>query len=118
MPQQQLQCFPSILQASPRFVFGQKALMNSSFAGIVHLVGDARKLHVNACKLQIIIDFVQKIPQGSGVSIPGANQPRQARRELLLDRLLQHRTAHHGAGRKQAKKIAARRFIQIAARLF
>ena len=44
MPQQQLQCFPSILQASPRFVFRQKALMNSPFAGIVYLVSDARKL--------------------------------------------------------------------------
>jgi hypothetical protein len=74
MPQQQLQSFARILQASPRLVLTQKALMNSLFPGIVHLVRDAWKVRVNACKLQIIIDFVQQVSQGCGVSIARPNQ--------------------------------------------
>jgi hypothetical protein len=117
MPQKQLQSFARILQASPRLVFSQKALMNSLFAGIVNLVRDAWKVCIKSRKLQIIIDFVQQIPQGCSIPIPSPNQPREPLWQLLLDCLLQHGTAHHSTCRKQAKKIAARRFIQIAVSL-
>jgi hypothetical protein len=43
------------------FVFGEEALREGALAGVVDLVGDARKAAVDACELEVVIDLVEQV---------------------------------------------------------
>jgi len=112
--EQQLQGLARILQAVPRFIFRQQPPMNRLSPDVVHLVGDTRKPRIEACELKVVVDLVQQIPQRCSIAVAGKNQAGKTRGQLLPDGLFQNRPAHHGAGGKKPKEIAARGFIEIA----
>ena len=73
-PQKQLQRAARALQACPRLIFREQPLMHGFFAGVVHLVGDARKVRIDAGEKQIVVHLVQQVAQSSGVTVAGADQ--------------------------------------------
>ena len=77
-----------------------------------------RKTLIDAGQLQVVIHLVQQVAQRRRIAVAVRTCRAKPRRQLLLDRLLKHRTAHHGASRKQPKKIAASRLVQISVRFF
>jgi len=81
---------------------------------IVDLIGDVGKVAVDPRHLQIVVHLVEQVPQGGRVAVAGPHQPRQRLRELLLDRLFQHRPAHHGAGREETEEVTAGCLIQVS----
>ena len=72
------------------------------------------KVRIDAGEKQIVVHLVEKVAQGGGVAIAGADQAGERGGELLLDGLFEHRTAHDGAGGKETKEIAARGLVEIA----
>ena len=102
------------MQAEAGFVFGEKTLMDGFSSCVVDLVGDAGKVRVNSSELQIVVDFVKQVAEGGGVAIAGADEAGENGRQLLLDGLFKHGTAHDGAGGEEAEEITAGGFIEIA----
>ena len=99
-------------------LFRQKAVVNGSLAGIVNLVGDARKIRIDAGELEVVVDLVEKIAQGGRIAVAGADQASQAGGQFLLDGFFEHRTAHDGAGGKEPEEVAAGGFVEVAVRFF
>ena len=57
---------------------------------------------------------MQQVAECGGVAVPRPDLRASAGRQLLLDCLFQHRTAHDGAGRVKPEEITARGLIEIA----
>jgi len=109
--QQQLQRLAGVLEAEAGLVFREQALMDGFFSGVVHLVGDAGEVGVNAGELEVVVDLKEEIAQSGGVALAGAHQARQRWGQLLLDGLLENRTTHYGARREKAEEVAACSFV-------
>jgi len=61
---------------------------------------------------------VEQVCPSRGVAIAGADEARDLRGELLLDGFFRGRAAHDGAGGKEAVKVAACGFIEVAVGFF
>jgi hypothetical protein len=106
------------LEAEAGFVFREQALMDGLFAGIVHLVGDAREVGVDPGELEVVVHLVEQVAQGCGISVTGANEARQGGGQLLFDCLFENRATHDGAGREKAEEVAAGGLVQVEVRIF
>ena len=93
-------------------------MVDGAFAGVVYLVGDTGEIGVDAGEFQVVVDFVEQVAQGRGVAIAGADEPRELRRQLLLDGFFKDRAAHDGAGGKEAVEVAACGFVEVAVGFF
>ena len=74
MSQQHLQRLAGILQATARFVFREQSLVDGFFADVVDLIGEARKVWIDAGGDQVVIDLVEQIAQRRGIAIAGADE--------------------------------------------
>lgn len=116
--QQELEGVAGGLETLAGFVFREQAVVDGAFACVVDLVGDAGEIGIDAGEFQVVVDFVEQVAQGRGVAIAGADEARDLRGELLLDGFFEDRAAHDGAGGKEAVKVAACGFIEVAVGFF
>ena len=94
--EQHLQGLAGVLQAGAGLIFREQTLMDSFFADVVDLVGEAGKAGVDARGLEVVVDFVEQVAESSSVSVAGANKAVQAFRKPLLDCFFKNAAAHDG----------------------
>jgi len=112
--EQHLQGLAGVLQAGAGLIFREQTLMDSFFADVVDLVGEAGKAGVDARGLEVVVDFVEQVAEGCGVAVAGSDEVAEAVGEFLLDGFLEDRAAHDSAGGEEREEVAAGGFVEIA----
>ena len=112
--EKELQGGAGALEALTGFVFGEEALVNGLLSGVVDLVGNARKVGVDAGELKVVVDLVKQVAESRGIAVAVADLAGHGCGEFLLDGLFQDGSAHDGAGRVEAEEVAAGGFVEVA----
>ncbi len=80
-------------EAVARFVFGDQALVDGAFAGVVDAIGEVGEIRIDAGELEVVVDLVKEIAEGRSAALAGSDEARELRWELLFDGFFEHGAA-------------------------